>query len=149
MLQDNINVMGIIDFEVYDANENLVDKIELHNTLVNGGKELLAKHMFGAATSGLSELWYWEIGSGSSATYGSMTALKAPNDTGKLDMSTTRTRSSSTDMFDYAAGSGVMNGIWGELGVYTKDNVLFSRSVIPDYEKTSGFVFRGVYRHIY
>jgi hypothetical protein len=139
---------SVIDWGIFDANDNKVDEWVSHNSLTDLGRQLLAKCWFGGDLSGLDEITKWRVGSGVNQTYGAMTELQAVNDTAKISL-TNRSRAGSVDMANFAAGSGMCYGKLSEMGFYTIGGSLVSRSTMPTYTHTSGFVFAGRQRWVF
>jgi len=142
---------GIVEFSgvnCYFPDGRQMITMDSENMFLLNAKRLVAKLLYGAAVSGTSELWYYTIGSGTSASYASMYKPEAEHTDGWTDMSATRTRSDTTLLFNISAPSGIYTGSWGEIVVFTKSGEATLRSTFPSFIKAGDGAITGKYRLI-
>lgn len=138
-LEEKIHPRGEVEIIAHDEQGNEISRELNRNLVVLNGRQRLAKLLAGDSTQVID---YFRIGTGTTTPVSSNTALQTP-----VNISAGVTQKA-VDSFDFPATNKVRftmsltnaqgNGnALTEYGLYTADDVLFARVVVPPFSKTS------------
>lgn len=136
MISENIKVIGIPTFVLYDENMEVKQKFTVQNLIVSGGKNLLAARLSSNATATISHIG---IGSSPTAASAGQTALLSPI----VRVATTisgGTVSGPTVSYSATYGPGVGTGSIAEAGLFNAASagIMLSRVAVVEFTKSAG-----------
>lgn len=111
-MEEKLGIGANVFMELRDANGNLKDTREIHNTVTTGGKNGIADQIL--ASPSLTKVGWMEVGTGSGGT----TALNAAIAASRTAMASPKTRSGAEVTMVTTFGAGVGTGNITEAGTF-------------------------------
>jgi hypothetical protein len=110
---DPLKFTGAVEIVRYDANNNEVERVNMHNLVVDTGKQLIAKYVTDVAADPITHM---AVGTGSTAAAAGQTALTT--EAGRVALST-KTASGAVMSFVGIYPPGTATGSLVEAGLFT------------------------------